>query len=96
MRTRQLIRAAGLPHPQVNVAWNGFELDFYWPEHRVVLEIDGYQFHFTRARFERDHQNDAALRQHHIEVVRATDDEVHNQPLIVVARTAHALAGRDR
>ena len=95
-RALELIRAAGLPEPQVNVAWHGFELDFYWPDRGVVLEVDGWQFHSTRARFARDHRKDAALREHRIEVVRVTGDEVQDEPLVVVARAAGALAGRDR
>ena len=31
----------GFPEPHVNTDLHGFEVDFHWPEHRLVVEIDG-------------------------------------------------------
>ena len=47
-RMRALARKAGLPSPLVNVSLHGFEVDFYWPAHGVVVEIDSYGFHTSR------------------------------------------------
>jgi very-short-patch-repair endonuclease len=88
----QLIRAAGLPPPQVNVHHHGYELDFYWPEHHLVLEVDGYPFHSTRRRFERDHRKDATLRDRGEDVIRVTAEQVSDQPFAFVAQIARALA----
>ena len=31
----------GYPEPRVNTDLHGFEVDFHWPQHRLVVEIDG-------------------------------------------------------
>ena len=31
----------GYPEPHVNTDLHGYEVDFHWPEHRLVVEIDG-------------------------------------------------------
>jgi hypothetical protein len=40
-----LFAAAGVEPPRVNVRVNGEEADFWWPRHKLVLELDGRQFH---------------------------------------------------
>ena len=42
-----LIRAAELPSPEVNIPLHGFEVDFLWREHALVVEIDGYRSTLT-------------------------------------------------
>lgn len=56
-----LCRDAGLPSPEAGVRLAGMEVDFLWPSHRLVVEVDGFAFHGTRAAFERDRRRDAAL-----------------------------------
>ncbi|HEX4009655.1 MAG TPA: DUF559 domain-containing protein [Solirubrobacteraceae bacterium] len=94
-RARQLIHAAGLPQPLINTRLHGYELDFYWPDHQVVLEVDGFPFHTTRRRFERDHRKDSDLKDHGLDVVRVTARQVNDEPFAIVAMTARAL-GRNR
>jgi very-short-patch-repair endonuclease len=53
------IRAAGLPEPQCNVLVDGFVVDFYWPDHELVVEADSYGFHRSRRSFEEDRRRDA-------------------------------------
>jgi very-short-patch-repair endonuclease len=57
-----LIRDARLPVPQVNVLVEGFEVDAYWPEARLVVELQGYAHHSDRETFERDHLKLAHLK----------------------------------
>jgi hypothetical protein len=38
------LRKAGLPAPLTHHDVGGFEADFYWPEHQLVVEIDGVDF----------------------------------------------------
>jgi hypothetical protein len=40
-----LVRAAGLPDPLVNARVGRYEVDFLWPEERLVVEVDGWRWH---------------------------------------------------
>jgi very-short-patch-repair endonuclease len=61
-----------LPRPRGNHWVCGFEVDAVWPEQRLVVEVDGYEFHRTRAAFERDRARDAALQVAGFRVLRFT------------------------
>ncbi|HEX8856524.1 MAG TPA: type IV toxin-antitoxin system AbiEi family antitoxin domain-containing protein [Thermoleophilaceae bacterium] len=91
-RALALIEAAGLPRPKVNSRVAGLEVDFYWPEHKVVLEIDGFEFHRTRHAFENDHERTARLEDAGLVVRRATWLQLTEEPLRLTARLARALA----
>jgi hypothetical protein len=72
-----LVRAAALPAPLTNFVLTApdhprLEVDFYWPGHRLVVELDGYETHRTRAAFERDRARDAALQAAGERVMRFT------------------------
>ncbi len=67
-----LCREFGLPSPEVNVIVAGYEIDFFWPQQRVVVETDGYSFHRDRRAFEEDHKRTVALTAAGYEVHRAT------------------------
>jgi hypothetical protein len=41
----------------------GFTVDAVWPAQQLIVELDGYAFHGTRAAFERDRARDAELQQ---------------------------------
>lgn len=56
-----LCRKAGLPPPQVNVLVENQLVDFLWPEERVLVETDGFDYHRDRRAFERDHESTLAL-----------------------------------
>ena len=64
--------AAGLPRPQVNTPVGGLEVDFFWPTLGLVVEVDGFRFHGTRAAFERDRERDARLATLGLRVLRFT------------------------
>jgi very-short-patch-repair endonuclease len=88
----RLCRLAGLPLPQVNVLVEGFEVDAYWPVHRLVVEVDGWRFHRTRAAFERDRARDAALLVAGHRVMRVTYRQLREDPAGVAARVRTLLA----
>jgi very-short-patch-repair endonuclease len=92
-RLRQLVRAAGLPRPQYNTRVCGHEVDVLWRRARLVIEIDGFDYHSTRAAFERDRRRDAELMQAGFRVVRLTWRQICDEPEAVVARLAALLAG---
>jgi very-short-patch-repair endonuclease len=90
-RLRALIRAARLPPPQTNVRLGSYEVDFVWPDERVVVEVDGFAFHSTRAAFERDRARDRALQAAGYVVLRFTWRQLVHEPEVVVAELAAAL-----
>ena len=44
-RALELLHDAGIEPPAVNIRVAGAEADLVWPRHRLVVEIDGPQFH---------------------------------------------------
>lgn len=92
----RLIRASGLPEPVTQVRIAGYTVDFLWPEHRVVFEIDGYRFHTSRRAFDRDRRKDRALKEAGYDPNRVSRDQVKHEPLAVVAQVAAALARASR
>lgn len=94
-RLLRLLRASELPVPRVNTRLEGHEVDFHWPEHRVVVEVDGFRFHSSRAAFERDRDRDAKLAAAGYTVLRVTWRQLVDARETVVARLAAALAVRD-
>ena len=93
-RLLELIRAARLPEPEVNVRIAGYEVDFVWPEQRLVVEVDGYAFHSSRRSFERDRERDARLVSAGWSVVRVTWRQIAGEREAVAAMLARALYGR--
>ena len=93
-RLLALVRAARLPRPHTNVRVGGHEVDFLWPEQRLIVEVDGFAFHHTRAAFERDRARDRALQAGGYLVVRVTWRQLVDEPEAVVAALAAALAQR--
>jgi very-short-patch-repair endonuclease len=70
----------GLPQPRVNATVEGLEVDFSWPEQRLVVETDGHRHHGTRAAFERDRERDARLTAAGWRVVRVTHRRLAREP----------------
>ena len=91
-RLLELIRGAGLPRPLTNVNVAGYEVDFAWPEQRLIIEVDGYEFHRSREAFERDRARDAALLAAGHRVLRVTWRQLITEPQQLVATFSSALA----
>jgi hypothetical protein len=67
-----LCQKAGIPLPQVNVLVEGYIVDFYWPQARVIVETDGYAYHKDRPAFEKDRESTVYLTAAGYTVHRAT------------------------
>lgn len=89
-----LCREYGLPLPQVNVVVEGYLVDFYWPEQRLVVETDGYTYHADRSSFEADHERTVALTAAGYEVHRATHRMVNWNPDPFLSLVRRSLRGR--
>jgi len=91
-RLLSLVRQAGLPVPLTNRMLHGYQVDALWPDHRLVVEIDGYGAHGGRRAFETDRARDAAHVANGYRVMRFTATQLDEQPLLVIAQLAAALA----
>jgi very-short-patch-repair endonuclease len=91
-RLLALIEAARLPTPAANTRVAGHEVDFLWPGQRLIVEVDGYAFHASRAAFERDRVRDADLQARAYRVIRVTWRRLTTEPEAVIAAIAAALA----
>jgi len=91
-RLLELIRAARLPEPETNVMLHGHEADMLWRDLHLVVEIDSFQFHSTRAAFERDRRRDAKLQTAGYRVIRVTWRQITDHAAEVVATLARASA----
>jgi very-short-patch-repair endonuclease len=91
----RLIRAAGLPEPQTEVSLFGYTADFFFAESGVVLEVDSFAYHgLIRSNFNRDRRKDRIYRQHGLEVVRVTADELMQTPYLFVSDLSAAITRR--
>ena len=69
-----------LPIPNFNVTLHGITVDAYWPEHKLVIELDGYDNHSSRAQLRRDRRNDLILRNHELTVLRYDSALLREEP----------------
>jgi very-short-patch-repair endonuclease len=86
-----LIRAAGLPEPQTNVFVEGFLVDCWWPEPKLVVELDGYEFHKSRQKFASDRVQDTKLQLAGCMTIRVTQDRIENEPGRLLADVIRGL-----
>lgn len=63
----------GLPRPQANASVLGHEVDCFWPDAGLVVELDSRAFHLTPQAYERDRQRDRDLVVSGLRVVRITE-----------------------
>ncbi len=86
----------GLPPALINARVAGYEVDVLFPEEKVIVELDGYEFHRTRASFEGDRERDATTLQHGYVTVRMTWQRVKSTPEREAVRLQQILAARRR
>jgi predicted transcriptional regulator of viral defense system len=75
----------GFPIPLVNEYLEGWLVDAYWPDRRLVVEIDGPRGHRTPAQLQRDHERDLELRLAGYVVLRYTRRQLVERPASVAA-----------
>ena len=75
----------GIELPLVNHRLNGVEADFHWPRARVVLEVDGWEFHKERPQFEEDRRRELVHAAAGWQVVRASAVQVFATPELLAA-----------
>lgn len=89
---RDLCRRQRLPMPAFNVLVCGLLVDAHWPRQRLVVELDGYEFHRGREAFERDRARDVELRLAGLTVLRFTWRQLRDRPDAVADALRRAIA----
>jgi REase_MTES_1575/Transcriptional regulator, AbiEi antitoxin len=74
------IEQAGLPRPIINATAAGLEVDFLWPEQRLIVELDGRAYHTNPRAFEQDRLRDATLLRAGYRVLRITYRRLQDEP----------------
>ena len=92
LRFLRLCASYGIPRPQVNVRIGAWTPDFLWPDHGLVVETDGYEFHRTAAARRRDALKDEFLRAAGLTVIRLTWADVIERPAQTAARVRDATS----
>lgn len=90
----EAVLAAGLPRPRVNFNLSGMEVDLYWPDHRLVVELDLFETHGTRDSFEEDRLRQEELLLERVTTTHVTGPRFAREPHVVLARLARLLADR--
>ncbi|HWC07650.1 MAG TPA: DUF559 domain-containing protein, partial [Solirubrobacterales bacterium] len=83
----------GFPRPEVNVKVGKYTVDFLWPEHKLAVETDFFDYHRGSVAFEDDHQRELDLRRMGYVVRRYTGAQLDNYPAEIVAELGEVLGG---
>jgi very-short-patch-repair endonuclease len=93
---RRFCRKFGLPVAETLVIVHGFEVDALFVTQRLVVELDGWEFHNDRPAFASDRERDADLLDFGYPTVRITWDRLHETPEREAERLKRILARRER
>lgn len=93
---RRWIRQAGLPAPIFNAEVGRWRVDALWPEHRLAVEINGYAAHNSPWAHDRDHRKEQHLLAAGLATRRFTAVQAIDEPALVIAGIAAALAVQKR
>jgi hypothetical protein len=88
----ELLRAEGLPLPVTNRVAGGRRVDCRWPEYRLTVELDSYQYHHTRHAWEQDRRREREARARGDEFRRYTYGDVFEDPRFMVRELHELLA----
>ncbi len=89
-----LVDSAGLSRPLTGRYLNGFKVDFYWPDLRLVVETDGLRYHRTPAQQARDRSRDQAHTAGGVTPLRFTHRQVRFEASYVREILLATVAGR--
>jgi predicted transcriptional regulator of viral defense system len=86
-----LCEGSAVPIPEVNARIEGWTVDFLWRREGLVVEVDGYGNHHTRAQVDRDRRKELCLRGAGLMVARYSEDQIEDEPQRVIADVAATL-----
>jgi very-short-patch-repair endonuclease len=90
-RMLRICRRHGIPDP-VTQRGEKPRVDFLWPDHGLVVEVDGWQAHHDRLAFQRDRTHGNTLQLQGLIVLRFTWQDLRDRPQRVAAQILAALA----
>ena len=79
-------RHFGLPEPVLAAKVAGWEVDALFGAEKVIVELDGWEFHSSRESFESDRERDASTLAAGCVTVRLTWERMHERPAREAAR----------
>lgn len=88
----ELCEEHGIPLPEVNVRVCGIEVDAYWPDFGLVVELDGDSSHGGPGRVANDRARELTLREAGLRVRRFSWPQVTRESTRVAADVISALA----
>jgi very-short-patch-repair endonuclease len=92
----ELTREFGLPRPTLNTRVAGYEVDALFAEERVVVELDGWQYHRDRGIWEQDRRKDADLVAARFVPVHITWERMSEGPATEAARLRRIIDAQRR
>jgi very-short-patch-repair endonuclease len=92
-RFMPIVDSLGLTRPETQLYLNGFRVDFYWPDLRLVIESDGLRYHRTPAQQARDRVRDQAHTAAGMVPLRFTHEQIRYER-DYVRRTLEAVVRR--
>jgi hypothetical protein len=87
-------RAYGLPAPLVNTHLNGREVDALFEVEKLIVELDGWEFHNDRTAFVDDRERDSAMLKRGYATMRVTWERLRDTPGREAARLHEILSER--
>jgi hypothetical protein len=84
----------GLPRPETCVVVDGYEVDALFRAERLIVELDGWQFHRDRGAFETDRRRDGHALLHGNATLRLTHARMRDEPAAEAERLQRILHDR--
>ena len=94
LRFQDVCRRYDIPMPQINVVVEGVLVDAYWPEAKLVVELDGDNYHRTAGDRRRDTARDRILALTGHQVLRFGWDDVTGGAAAIAQAVLTMLARR--
>lgn len=93
----RLLERHGVDRPRRQASFDWLQagrgrVDFWYPERRLIVELDGRRFHLRVAAFEADRRRDLVGLTHGIETVRITHRQLATESAFIVASLRQLLS----
>jgi hypothetical protein len=83
-----------LPIPLTEYWFHGFRVDAIYPAHRLIIELDSWEFHSNPLQFERDRMRDAVAIKYRHDTLRITWKRMTEHPRQLASELRALLADR--